>query len=62
MAEAEKIGVVGWYQVKRHSRILYLRLKDEDVGIYGFKPGDKLKVEIQAIQRGLAGEERGRND
>jgi len=62
MAEVEKIGTVAWYPVRRHSRILYIRLKDEDVGIYGFKPGDRLKVEIQAIQRGIPEEEHGRND
>jgi len=54
--ELEKIGVVGWVEVKRHSRILYVRLSDLDVSIYYIKPGDKLKVEIQAIKRLARGE------
>ncbi len=47
--EPELIGIVGWVEVKRHSRILYLRLNDLDVRVYDIRPGDKLKVEIHAV-------------
>jgi len=50
--ETEKIGIVGWYLVKRHSRGTYIILKREDVDMYQIEPGDMLKVEIQAIRRG----------
>lgn len=50
--EIEKVGVVSWVEVKRHSRILYVRLSDLDVGLYKIKPGDKLKIEIHNIKRG----------
>lgn len=50
--EPELIGVVGWVEVKRHSRILYVRLNELDVHLYDIRPGDKLKVEIHAIVKG----------
>ena len=50
--EPELIGVVGWVEVKRHSRILYVRLNELDVRLYDIRPGDKLKVEIHSIMKG----------
>lgn len=50
--EPEPVGVVDWVEVKRHSRILYVRLNDLDVRLYDMRPGDKLKVEIHSIIKG----------
>ena len=51
--EPEQIGIVGWVEVKRHSRILYVRLNDLDVRLYDIRPGDKLKVEIHSVVKGV---------
>lgn len=51
--EPEIIGVVGWVEVKKHSRILYIRLSDLDVHLYDIRPGDKIKVELHAIVKGV---------
>lgn len=50
--ESEPVGVVDWVEVKRHSRILYVRLNDLDVRLYDIRAGDKLKVELHAVVKG----------
>jgi hypothetical protein len=51
--EPEPIGVIAWAEVKRHSRILYIRLEDLNVRLYDIRPGDKLKVELHSISKGV---------
>jgi hypothetical protein len=50
--EVEKIGLVMWLEVHKHSRVTYLKLRAEDVHMYDIRPGDVMKVEIQAIRKG----------
>ena len=45
----KRIGVVEWAQVKRHGRILYIRLKDLNIQVYDIRQGDKLKVKLHSI-------------
>lgn len=47
--DPEPIDVVAWAEVKRHSRILYIRLDDLNVRLYDIRPGDKLKVGLLSI-------------
>lgn len=53
IVDVEPIGVVAWSEVKRHSRILYLRLDDLNVRMYDIQPGDKIKVELHSIVKQL---------
>lgn len=50
--EIEKIGLVEWLPVHKHSRVLYLKLRYEDVQMYDLQPGDKLKVKIELLKKG----------
>jgi hypothetical protein len=60
--EPEKIGVVEWLTVRRHSRILYVPLRPEDVQLYDIRLGDQLKVEIHAIKKGLRDRDSGNGE
>lgn len=57
----EKIWVVGYYQVRRHSRVLYIPLDPVTVGIHGIKKGDTLKVYVVELIR-APGEESEENE
>jgi hypothetical protein len=59
--EPEKIGVIEWLPVRRHSRVLYVPLRAEDVQNYDIRVGDQLKVELQAIKKGIREEMRARD-
>ena len=50
--ETVSLGVVGWAEVKRHGRTLYVRLSELDIAVYDIKPGDKLKVELHSVIKG----------
>ena len=52
VSELEKMWLVEWLEVKKHSRILYLRLRDEDVDLYDIQSGDKIRVQLQVIKKG----------
>lgn len=47
----DKIGTVQWLEVKRHSRILYVRIPELDIRVHDIQKGDKIKVEFVEIQR-----------
>jgi hypothetical protein len=47
----DKIGTVQWLQVKRHSRILYVRIPDLEIRVHDIQKGDKIKVGFLEIQR-----------
>lgn len=47
----EKIGVTEWLEVKKHSRVIYLKIRPEDVNIYDIRMGDNILVELKAIKR-----------
>ena len=47
----EKIWVVGYFQVRRHSRVLYLPLPPEVVSIHQLKKGDTIKAMLVAVKR-----------
>ena len=49
--EVEKIWVTEWLIVKKHSRVSYLRLRDEDVALYDIRAGDKIRVQLQVIKK-----------
>jgi len=51
--DSEPVGVVGWAEVKRHGRTLYVRLSELDIQIHDIRPGDKLKVEVHSIIKGV---------
>ena len=55
--ELEPIGVVGWAEVKRHGRTLYVRLSELDIQMHDIRPGDKLKFEIHSIVKGKRAKE-----
>lgn len=47
----EKIWVVGYFTVRRHSRVLYLPLPPEVVSIHQLKKGDTIKAMLVAVKR-----------
>lgn len=47
----DKIGTVQWLQVKRHSRILYVRIPELEIRVHDIQKGDKIKVGFLEIQR-----------
>jgi len=51
MNKREKIGLTEWFEVRRHSRILFLRLSDLDVRLHDIQPGDRLKMKLEEIDR-----------
>jgi hypothetical protein len=50
--EIEKIGVVEWFEVRRHSRRLYILLDQKDCDIYDIQMGDKLQAKLLEVLRG----------
>lgn len=49
--ETEKIGLVEWFDVRTHSRRLYVLIDTKDVDVHDIKDGDKLRMKIEAIIR-----------
>jgi hypothetical protein len=52
MSKEDKIGLVEWLPVHKHSRVVYLKLRSEDATLYDIQPGDKILVELRQIKRG----------
>ena len=46
----EKIWVISWLPVRRHSRSLYVPIPYEIILLHGIKKGDLLKVTIHAVR------------
>ena len=53
----EKIWVVGYFEVRRHSRVLYIPLDRVTVGIHDIRKGDILKVYVVELIRAPRDEE-----
>lgn len=51
MSNEQKIGIVRWFQLNRHSRILYMKLDPTDTEIYKLEPGDLILAELKTIRR-----------
>ena len=47
----EKIGVTEWLPVKQHSRMVYLKLRPEDVRIYDLQQYDSILVKLIAVKK-----------
>lgn len=47
----EKIGLLEWLPVRKHSRTSVLKLREEDVIIYDIQAGDQVQVELRLIRR-----------
>jgi hypothetical protein len=47
----DKIGTTQWLEVKRHSRILYVRIPELEIRVHDIQKGDKIKVGFLEIQR-----------
>ena len=56
--EIEKIWVVGYFTIRRHSRVLYLPLPPEVVSIHELKRGDTVKAMLVAVKRAPNPEDR----
>lgn len=56
----EKIWVVGYYQIRRHSRVLYLPLDSTVVKLHDLRKGDIVKAMLVEVRRGPRDEEGGR--
>jgi hypothetical protein len=48
----EKVGLEEWFQVRQHSRSLYVTLDGKDTDIHDIKMGDYLRLKIVAVKRG----------
>jgi hypothetical protein len=57
MSEKEKIWVVGYFTVRRHSRVLYLPIPPEVVSIPQLKKGDTIKAMLVAVKRAPSADE-----
>lgn len=55
--KSEKIWVVSYFRVRRHSRVLYLPLDPEVVRIHGIEKGDVVKAMLTQIIKGPRDEE-----
>lgn len=53
----EKIWIVQYATVRRHSRVLYLPLDPTTVRLHGLKKGDILKFELLELRRAPEGSE-----
>jgi hypothetical protein len=53
----EKIWVVEYAPVRRHSRVLYLPLDPMTVRLHGLKKGDVLKYQLLELRRAPEGDE-----
>jgi hypothetical protein len=51
-SESEKIGLIEWFDVHRHSRRLYVLIDEKDVRQHDIQVGDHLRMKIEVIQRG----------
>jgi len=49
--EIEKIGLVEWFEVRKHSRALYVLLNPVDVRLHDIQVGDRLRMKIEWIRR-----------
>jgi hypothetical protein len=50
-AVTEKIGVKEWLHIKAHSRMLYLKLRSEDINLYDLQQEDVLLVQLIAVKK-----------
>ena len=48
--QKEKIWVIAWLPVRRHSRSLYIPIPYEIILLHGIKKGDLLKVTIHTVR------------
>ena len=53
----EKLWIVDWLPIRRHSRVLYLPLDRTIVDIYGLRKGDKVKVVLVSVLKAPRDEE-----
>lgn len=55
--KSEKLWIVDWFTLRRHSRVLYLPLDQEISDLYGLKKGDKIKAVLLELIRAPREEE-----
>lgn len=48
----EKLGLTSYYQVRRHSRVLYLPLDPTAVKLHDIQKGDIIKAKILELRKG----------
>lgn len=53
----EKLGLVSYYQVRRHSRVLYLPLDPTAVRLHDIQKGDIIKAKILELRKGARSDE-----
>jgi hypothetical protein len=50
--EIEKLGLVEWFEVRTHSRRLYVLLPTVDCAIHDIREGDKLRMKLEVHMKG----------
>jgi hypothetical protein len=50
--QKEKIWVISWLPVRKHSRSLYVPLPYEIILLHGIRKGDLVKVTIHSVRHG----------
>lgn len=55
----EKLNLSHWLEVKKHSRILYVKIPSVDCDIHDIRSGDKLHVSFRGIIRAPRDQEEG---
>ena len=56
----EKIYIVDWFPVRRHSRLLYIPLDPVVVGIHDIQKGDQIKAVLLEVIKQPRDEEEGK--
>jgi len=51
--EIEKIGLVEWFEVRKHSRQLYVPLDRKDCAMYDIREGDRLRMKMEMLVKAL---------
>jgi hypothetical protein len=49
VGEIEKIGLVEWFEIRKHSRMYYLPLDQKDVRMHDLQIGDKIRAKLDIV-------------